>query len=55
MVEVNLHVEDVKERKTDKRGRVRLGPAYAGKDVTIAVVDVAEDESMGAEDTETAD
>jgi ribosomal protein L1 len=48
MVEIQLDVSDVKERKTDKRGRVRLGPEYAGKDVTIAVVDVQDDETEDA-------
>lgn len=41
MPKVTLEVDakDLKDRTTDARGRVRLGPEYAGRDVVVAVVE----------------
>jgi len=33
---------DVVTKKADSRGRVNLGSDYAGKEVTVAVVDIDE-------------
>lgn len=33
---------DTKERTADDRGRVRIGPEYAGKDVKVVVIDDSE-------------
>lgn len=38
----------VKERKTDDRGRVNLGPDYADQQVRVVVVDVLDDEDADA-------
>jgi len=35
--------KDITTRATDDRGRISLGTEYAGKRVTVAVVDVKED------------
>jgi len=48
MVEVSIEAKDVIERKTDDRGRVRLGPEFADKTVEVAVVEVVEDEDSVA-------
>jgi len=39
---VEVSATDVEERKADDRGRVTLGSEYAGKTVTVAVVEVDE-------------
>jgi len=33
---------EVKERKADDRGRVRIGPEYAGEEVEVVVIPKAE-------------
>lgn len=35
--------ETIEDRKADDRGRVRLGPEYAGREVDVVVI--ADDES----------
>ena len=42
-MKIEVDVSDVNEKKADDRGRVTLGSEYAGKNVTVAVVEV-EDE-----------
>lgn len=39
---VEVPATDVEERTADERGRVTLGAEYAGKTVTVAVVEVEE-------------
>lgn len=39
---VEVPVSDVDEYKADDRGRVTLGAEYAGKRVTVAVLEVEE-------------
>jgi len=39
-MKVEVEVSDVNEKKADHRGRVTLGSEYAGKTVTVAVVEV---------------
>lgn len=41
MVETTITVDtdDIKDRAADDRGRVRLGPEFAGKSVEIAIID----------------
>lgn len=43
---MNIEVDatDIKKKKTDDRGRFTLGSEYAGKTVTLAVVDVEDDD-----------
>lgn len=41
---IEVAVSDLVERKADSRGRVALGPDKAGKQVTVAVVEVADDQ-----------
>ena len=36
---VEVSATDVEEKKADDRGRVTLGAEYAGKTVTVAVLD----------------
>lgn len=42
-MKVEVSATDIEERKADDRGRVTLGADYAGKTVTVAVLEV-EDE-----------
>lgn len=42
-MKVEVPVTDVEEKKADDRGRVTLGAEYAGKTVTVAVVEVEEE------------
>jgi len=42
-MQVEVDATDIEERKADDRGRVTLGARYAGKTVTVAVIEV-EDE-----------
>jgi len=42
-MQIEVSATDVEEKKADGRGRVTLGAQYAGKTVTVAVVEV-EDE-----------
>jgi len=42
-MKVEVKATDVEEKKADDRGRVTLGADYAGKRVTVAVLEV-EDE-----------
>lgn len=37
---------DIITRKADSRGRFSLGSSYAGKEVTVAVIDVAEPDAQ---------
>ena len=39
-MKIEVDVSDVNEKKADDRGRVTLGSEYAGKNVTVAVVEV---------------
>lgn len=39
-MKIEVDVSDVDEKKADDRGRVTLGSKYAGKNVTVAVVEV---------------
>lgn len=39
---VEVSATDVEEKKADDRGRVTLGAGYAGKTVTVAVLEVEE-------------
>lgn len=41
---IEISVSDLVERKADAKGRVALGPDKAGKTVTVAVVEVADDD-----------
>jgi len=41
---VEVSATDVEEKKADDRGRVTLGAEYANKTVTVAVVEVEDDE-----------
>jgi hypothetical protein len=43
-MQVEIEVGDLIERATDARGRITLGSEYADKTVTVAVVEVKEDE-----------
>lgn len=40
---VEVKATDVEEKKADDRGRVTLGAEYAGKTVTVAVLEVEEE------------
>ena len=42
-MQVEVSATDIEEKKADDRGRVTLGSEYAGKKVTVAVLEV-EDE-----------
>lgn len=45
-MQVEINPSDIKsDKKADDRGRVTLGADYAGKDVTVAVLEVEEQES----------
>lgn len=39
-MKVEVSATDVNEKKADDRGRVTLGTEYAGKTVTVAVLEV---------------
>jgi hypothetical protein len=41
---IEVSASDLVTRETDDRGRITLGAKYAGKQVTVAVVEVAEEE-----------
>jgi len=43
-MEISVSVSDLVERKSDSKGRVALGPDKAGKTVTVAVVEAADDQ-----------
>jgi len=43
-MQVEVKATDVEEKKADDRGRVTLGAEYAGKTVTVAIVEVEEDQ-----------
>lgn len=45
-MQVQIDVADIEEREADDRGRVRLGPDYAGKTVQVGVVSVVGDDSV---------
>lgn len=42
-MKVEVKATDVDEKKADDRGRVTLGAKYAGKRVTVAVLEVEEE------------
>jgi hypothetical protein len=42
-MQVEVSAKNIEEKKADDRGRVTLGAEYAGKTVTVAVLEV-EDE-----------
>ena len=42
-MQVQVDISDLKEKKADDRGRVTLGADYAGKTVTVAVLEVADE------------
>jgi len=42
--------KEVVSKKTDSRGRLNLGTAYADKEVTVLIVETEEEENTG--DTE---
>lgn len=42
-MKVEVKATDVDEKKADDRGRITLGSEYAGKTVTVAVVEVEEE------------
>ena len=42
-MQVEVSATDIEERKADDRGRVTLGAEYAGKTVTVAVIEVKEE------------
>lgn len=39
-MKIEVNATDVNEKKADDRGRVTLGADYAGKTVTVAVVEI---------------
>lgn len=39
-MQIEVELSDLVERKADSKGRVAIGPEYAGKKVTVAVVEV---------------
>jgi len=43
-MQVEIEVGDLIERATDARGRITLGSEYADKTVTVAVVEVQDNE-----------
>jgi len=45
-MKIEVEPSDIKsEKKADERGRVTLGAEYADKNVTVAVLEVDEEES----------
>jgi len=42
-MKLEVKATDVEEKKADDRGRITLGAKYAGKTVTVAVLEVEED------------
>jgi len=42
-MKIEVDATDVNDLKADDRGRVTIGSDYAGKIVTVAVVEVAEE------------
>ena len=42
-MKIEVKATDVEEKKADDRGRVTLGAEYAGKRVTVAVVEVVDE------------
>lgn len=45
MVKVEVSATDINEKTADDRGRVTLGAEYANKTVTVAVVEVKEEDN----------
>jgi hypothetical protein len=43
-MQVEIEVGDLVERATDARGRITLGSEYADKTVTVAVMEVQDNE-----------
>ena len=48
-VEKSFDTDDVKTRKTDDRGRVRLGPEYANQEVEVVVVETRDHDERDAQ------
>ncbi len=42
-MQIEVSATDIEEKKADGRGRVTLGSEYAGKNVTVAVVEAEDD------------
>lgn len=42
-MKIEVELSDMAERKADAKGRVALGPDKAGKTVTVAVVEVKDE------------
>ena len=42
-MKLEVKATDVEEKKADDRGRVTLGSEYAGKRITVAVVEVGDE------------
>lgn len=47
-MKVHVSKDDVVEGKTDERGRVYLGKAYADKHVEVAVLEARDDAQEGS-------
>ncbi len=43
-MKIEIDASDIQTRKADDRGRVTLGSEYAGKTVTVAVLEVEDSE-----------
>lgn len=43
-MQIEVSLDDLMEASADGRGRITLGSEYAGKDVTVAILDVEENE-----------
>ena len=43
-MKIEVSATDIEEKKADDRGRVTLGAEYADETVTVAVIEVEEDE-----------
>ncbi|WP_330630251.1 hypothetical protein [Halocatena halophila] len=41
---MNVEVDDIRTKEADDRGRLYLGTEYANKRITVAIVEVAEDQ-----------
>ncbi|WP_161781668.1 hypothetical protein [Halorubrum coriense] len=48
-MKVEVEVSDLVERKADAKGRVAIGPDKAGKQVTLAVIEVEDEDDDGDE------
>ena len=46
-MKIEVEVGDLVERKADSKGRVAIGPDKAGKQVTVAVVEIEDEAADG--------